>query len=226
MKITQDPVKELIQQERKEPLFTILLYDMDKEGIFSKVYKHRYRVIKEENGRVTAKDSKWYAVPADYFLQNGNNLGMELAAKDSIGKVSRTVGPPGYTNYIGNPKYGYWSDGAVNTNTPLDSSQLPQIEHLKIVEHRQGYHSVSNNPSTNFWHFYPAYTNIKSLLQLPSGKVLEKEHQDARSHYSRGLIYYGYITPSGRRRYGTYSNHYRINDYGKRWNRGGGGSGK
>lgn len=222
VEITKDPVKELIQQAQKEPLFTILLFDMDKEGIFSKVYKHRYRIIKEENGKVVAKDTKWYNVPVSYFQQNGNNLGMEVAAKDSSQKVSRVVGPPGYTNYIGNPKYGYWSDGQLITTSP---EQKPTAAFSTMVKDSVGYHS-SSNPATDFWHFYPAYSNVRTLLQLPAGKIYQKEHKEARSHYYRGFIYYGIITSSGRRRYGTYSNHYRLNNYGKKWSRGGGGYGK
>ncbi|WMX13926.1 MULTISPECIES: hypothetical protein [unclassified Aureispira] len=203
--ITEDPVRLLIEQESMEPMFTILLFDMDQEGVFSKTYKHRYRVIKEENGKVVGKDTKWYNVPSSYFQQNENNLGMEMAAKDSTGKIARTIGPPGYTNYIGNPRYGYWGDG---TSQP---------------------DSLSNNGAnvaTNFWYFYPKYTNIRELLQLPAGKIYQKDHKEARNYYNRGFIYYGIITSGGRRRYGTYSNHYRTNTYNKRWSRGGGGYGK
>ena len=48
VKVTQDPVSELIGVESMEPMFTVLLFDMDKEGVFSKVYKHRYRILKEK----------------------------------------------------------------------------------------------------------------------------------------------------------------------------------
>jgi hypothetical protein len=34
-------------------------------------------------------------------------MGMELASKKD-GKLTKTVAPPGYTNYVGNEKYGHW----------------------------------------------------------------------------------------------------------------------
>ncbi|MEM6831957.1 MAG: hypothetical protein AAF551_15710, partial [Bacteroidota bacterium] len=33
---------------------------------------------------------------------------MEIAARDSTGKLSKAVTPPGYSNYVGNPRYGSW----------------------------------------------------------------------------------------------------------------------
>lgn len=216
VKITQDPVSDLIKQEQKEPLFTILLFDMDKEGVFSRVYKHRYRIIKEQNGKVIAKDSKWYNVSSSFFQQNTNNLGMEVAAKDSTQKISRIIGPPGYTNYIGNSKYGYWGDGSA----PTSKNQV-----TGIIENGVSLHKASS-PQTNYWSFYPQYSNVRDLLQLPAGKIYQKDHTEARNHYHRGFTYYGIITSGGRRRYGTYGNHYRSNTYGKRWTRGGGGYGK
>lgn len=201
---------------------------MDQEGVFSKVYKHRYRIVKEENGKIIAKDTKWYNVPSSYFQQNANNLGMEVAAKDNNQKTSRIVGPPGYTNYIGNPTYGYWGDGKINSlllrREDINTSSL-DTNVTKIVADNMGFHSTTN-PSLNYWHFYLFYSNARELLQLPAGKIYQKDHTEARDHYHRGLIYYGIITPSGRRKYGTYSSHYRTNTYGKRWTRGGGGYGK
>lgn len=196
VKVTQDPVSELIGVESMEPMFTVLLFDMDKEGVFSKVYKHRYRILKEKEGKVVATDTKWYNVSSSYFQQNQNNLGMEMAAKDSTGKIARIVGPPGYTNYIGNSRYGAWNG----------------------VE--------GDTIKAGHWYFYSEHTYIRALLQLPAGKIFRKDHDEARSHYGRGFIYYGSITTGGRRRYGTYSSHYSTNTYNKTWSRGGGGYGK
>lgn len=194
--ITPDPVSELIGTESMEPTFTILLFDMDQKGVFSKEYKHRYRIVKEKGGKIVGVDTKWYNVSSSYFQQNQNNLGMEMAAKDSTGKIARTVGPPGYTNYIGNSQYGSWSGLNADVLIP------------------------------GYWYFKPKYTYIKKVLQLPTGKIYQKDHKEARNHYGRGFIYYGIITSGGRRRYGTYSNQYRTNTYNKTWSRGGGGYGK
>lgn len=230
VEITEDPVRKLIEQESLEPIFTLLLFDMDKEGIFSKTYKHRYRIIKEKDGKVTGVDTKWYNVPSSYFKQHENSLGMEMAAKDDKGKISRIVGPPGYTNYIGNPKYGYWGNGQINSSAtsladvPLDGVDTSVI---KIRRDKVGYHSIKEGyAKENFWHFYPEYANVRTLLDIPAGKIYKEDHKEARSYYNRGFIYYGIMTSGGRRKYGTYSNYYRTNTSRKRWTRGGGGYGK
>lgn len=210
--ITKDPVQELMEQESMEPQFTLLLFDMDQEGVFSKVYKHRYRIIKEKAGKVVGVDTKWYNVPSSYFQQNANNLGMEMAAKDSVGKISRTVGPPGYTNYIGNTKYGYWGAALRDSSTTSAPEKIDS--------------QITTKPETDFWFFHPQHLYIRDLLQLPAGKIYQKEYTEARRNYTRGFIYYGIITSGGLRRYGTNSNHYRTNTYNKTWSRGGGGSGK
>jgi hypothetical protein len=193
VEITEDPVSELIGVESMEPMFTLLLFDMKEEGVFSKTYKHRYRVLKEKEGKVVGLDSKWYNVSSSYFQQNQNNLGMEMAAKDSTGTLARTIGPPGYTNYIGNSRYGAWK----------------QVEGDSLAD--------------KFWQFSLENAYIKTLLQLPTGKIHQKNHTEARNHYSRGFIYYGIVTSGGRRRYGTYSSN---STYGNKWSRGGGGYGK
>ncbi len=53
-------------------------------------------------------------VSEDYFFRNENNMGMEIASKKD-GKVSKEVAPAGFSNYVGNEKYGQWkqrSDGS------------------------------------------------------------------------------------------------------------------
>lgn len=113
--IKTDPIGQLVKENDAAPQFTILLYDTEKTGVFSKEYKHKYRLIKKENGRVVAKDTKWFPIGSSYYNQHENNVGMEVAAKDTVGRVKRVVGPPGYTNYIGQAKYGYWTSGINDT---------------------------------------------------------------------------------------------------------------
>ncbi|MFK7798636.1 MAG: hypothetical protein AB8E82_14385 [Aureispira sp.] len=113
--IKTDPIGQLVKENGGTPQFTILLYDTEKTGVFSKEYKHKYRLIKKENGRVVAKDTKWFPIGSSYYNQHENNVGMEVAAKDTTGRVKRVVGPPGYTNYIGQAQYGYWTSGINDT---------------------------------------------------------------------------------------------------------------
>lgn len=220
VEVTKDPVQELIEQESTEPMFTILLFDMNQEGVFSKVYKHRYRIIKKKAGRVVGLDTKWYNVSSSYFQQNENNLGMEMVSKNVHGAVLRTVGPPGYTNFIGKAEYGYWlaKDSVVQYN--LDSLMIdsPDLE--------AAFGESGTSEYLDYWRFYSKYEYIRTLLQIPQGKIRQKDYKEARRNYNSGFIYYGIITTGGRRRYGTYSNHYRTNTYNKTWSRGGGGSGK
>lgn len=204
--VAADPILEILNANPDAPL-TVLLLDMNTEGVLFKDYKHRYRVITEEGGRPTAKDTKWYDVSSSYFWQNENNMGMEVAAR-KVGETSkRVVAPPGYTNYIGNSQYGYWTNG-----------EPQQVE---------GVHPRTS-PAIDFWTFLPQYITLRQLLDLPAGKIYEQEHKEYRRYYSSGYAYYGPIVTSGRRRYGTYnlgrSSRTRTSS---RWHsRGGGGFGK
>ena len=110
--LTADPIAKLIEQYDSKNHFTILLYDMESTGILRKAYQQRYRVLYDSSGQVGYKDSPWYKVSAAYYRQHENNIGVEVAAKSyDDQKVRRVVGPPGYTNYIGNPQYGFWYQG-------------------------------------------------------------------------------------------------------------------
>jgi hypothetical protein len=50
----------------------------------------------------------WQPVGEDFFNANLDNMGMEIAAKGTDGKVTKGVSPPGYGAYVGNEKYGQW----------------------------------------------------------------------------------------------------------------------
>lgn len=272
--INTDPIQELITQNQATPQFTILLYDMEKTGVFSKEYKHKYRLIKEENGRVVAKDTDWFPIGSAYYNQHESNVGMEVAAKDEAGTIKRVVGPPGYTNYIGNQEYGYWTEGINDTvivvGAGVDSlEQTPSITFYdygtktttKVYLENTSSWNASNKFPTDFvadtayqkentfskalnsrqnmtpeeqkivaglyyWKFYPHQEYIRTLLQLPAGKIKLEEHQKAREQYRRGYSYYGILLMGGNRRYGTYSTHTQSYGAGRKFSRGGGGFGK
>ena len=84
----------------------------------------------------------------------------------------------------------------------------------------------------DYWVFYPEYASLKTLLQLPSGKINHNNHQQARTYYGRGYAYYGILLATGNRRYGTYSTTASSYSRGRRYtrsstySRGGGGYGK
>ena len=70
-------------------------------------YKHKYRVIRELSGEPQEKITDWYTVSDVFFNKNVDNLGMELLSKKD-GVLHKNVAPAGYSNYIGNERYGQW----------------------------------------------------------------------------------------------------------------------
>ncbi|MBL3658463.1 hypothetical protein [Fulvivirga sediminis] len=102
----KSPVDELIKSLSDEQNFSIILYDMD-AGDSGDSYKHKYRVVVEKPDTVQARETEWYPVSAGFFKQHLNDMGMEIASKKD-GVVHKQAAPAGYTNYVGNQKYGHW----------------------------------------------------------------------------------------------------------------------
>lgn len=110
------PVDALILKMNKEKDFTIILHDMDVEGSWSKTYKHKYKIVTNEKVNDTTfkpkeKVTDWMLVDENFFDIHAGDLGMEIAAKTD-GKVSKQTAPPGYSNYVGNSRYGNWQTGS------------------------------------------------------------------------------------------------------------------
>jgi len=106
----KSPVDILIRDLSQKESFSIILYDMDVTGSFAKSYQHQYKVITIENDEPHEELTQWYQVSEPFFMQNENNMGMEIAAKSQDGKISKTASPPGYSSYVGNSQYGHWVD--------------------------------------------------------------------------------------------------------------------
>ncbi len=107
----KSPVDNLIKEMSTQPKYTILLHDMDVEGTFSKTYKHQYQIITEKDSTPSAETTDWYEVSENFFMLHQNNMGMEIASKAADGTVTKTVSPPGYSQYVGNSQYGQWKTG-------------------------------------------------------------------------------------------------------------------
>lgn len=108
----KSPVDDIIKELDQEKDFTVILYDMDSEGSWSPTYKHRYKIItnKQVNDSTAEPQSKlteWKEVDENFFDVHVNDMGMEIASK-SDGVVKKQTAPPGYSNYVGNDKYGQW----------------------------------------------------------------------------------------------------------------------
>lgn len=105
----KQPIDDLIKSMNADQNFTIILYDMDYNES-SDSYQHQYQVLKNHStiqDSIVTENTNWYTVSDDFFLKHQEDMGMEIASKKD-GVVKKTVSPAGYSNYIGNEKYGRW----------------------------------------------------------------------------------------------------------------------
>ena len=106
-KSIRNPLDILDQELINVPIYTIILFDMEIKGSIFKTYRHQYKVISEVDEQVSNEITEWFEVSKQFFRLNEKNMGMELASKKD-GGVSKSVSPAGYSNYIGNSRYGEW----------------------------------------------------------------------------------------------------------------------
>jgi len=102
----KSPVDILIRDLSNEKSFSIILFDMDYDES-ADTYKHQYTVMVDRDDSVYVQTSDWVDVSSTFFNANVDNMGMEIASKVD-GKVIKETAPAGYSNYIGNEKYGSW----------------------------------------------------------------------------------------------------------------------
>jgi hypothetical protein len=62
-----------------------------------------------------AYETEWTPVSEYFFEEHVNDLGMEIATKND-GKLTKQVAPPGYSQYVGNQKYGNWKQNSDGTS--------------------------------------------------------------------------------------------------------------
>lgn len=98
----ENPLDPLVKSLASIPTFSIILEDMNQEGVFSKQYFHKYRVVQEKNSYLT----NWLEVPESIFKKDEKLLGMALISKKE-GEIEKDPAPPGYA-YVGDEKYGRW----------------------------------------------------------------------------------------------------------------------
>lgn len=107
----QYPVDDLLKIAPEKLPMLVILYDMDvREGVCFNKYKVITNI--DDPYKIKRVVTPWKKVSKKDFLKNYQNLGMELASKhkDEKGKITtlKIPSPAGYSNYIGNPKYGQW----------------------------------------------------------------------------------------------------------------------
>ena len=107
----KSPLDVLIKSLSDEPDFTILLYDMNavEQSSGNTAYKHQYKVLVNRPDTVLTRETEWYEVSPAFFQEHIDDMGMEIASKKD-GVLHKQVAPAGYSNYVGNQKYGQWVD--------------------------------------------------------------------------------------------------------------------
>jgi hypothetical protein len=103
---TRDPVVEMQESLASAPDYTIVLEDMQDEGLVFTNYYHRYRVIQGERQVQT----DWVEVEEEVYRKYEPFLGMALVSKSEVDGVNSNPHPPGY-HHVGNSTYGYWGGG-------------------------------------------------------------------------------------------------------------------
>jgi len=112
----KSPLDEIVRDLPRDEVFSVILHDMDVRGSVFETYYHQYEIVKtDENGEIDDIVTDWNEVSEDEFNRYINDMGMEIAARDSTGKLSKNVAPPGYNNYVGNPRYGHWENRSGNS---------------------------------------------------------------------------------------------------------------
>lgn len=106
----KSPVDNLIKGLSEAPAYSIILHDMNAEGTIFNDYYHQYKIVKiPEEGEPEERITDWIEVPEETFQKHIDHMGMEIVSKGEDGKVNKTAAPPGYSNFVGNEKYGRWN---------------------------------------------------------------------------------------------------------------------
>lgn len=105
----KSPVDEIARDLSEVPAYSVILHDMNVEGTVFKDYFHKYEIVKvREEGPPEKQLTSWMEVPEEDFKKHIDHMGMEIVSKGPDGKVNKTASPPGYSNFVGNEKYGQW----------------------------------------------------------------------------------------------------------------------
>lgn len=104
---TEEGLDTVIKEYSETPTYTILLHDQSYEN---NKYKHEYQIlIPKADSTLESVLSAPYVVSDRFFNAHVNDMGMELANKKD-GKLTKAVSPAGYSQYVGNKKYGQWRE--------------------------------------------------------------------------------------------------------------------
>lgn len=115
LKVVDEPAQEIIRELSGRD-YSIVLNDMDiSENEENIIYKHKYVIIKPQEGRLDVDSTEWRNVSEPFFMKYENDLGMEIVSNHD-GNFSTTPKPVGFDWAVGNEKYGEWAVDSTSTN--------------------------------------------------------------------------------------------------------------
>ncbi len=124
----KEGLDELLESYADYPTYSVLLVDMlvDKNPIG---YYHKYEVVFEREDSIQTEITLWKAVSSQFFKAHTREMGLEIATKtDGIIEVQSV--PPGFSLFIGNPKYGAWLDDGYNRREWIFSDKYDYAKEL------------------------------------------------------------------------------------------------
>lgn len=157
------PLESIKRELVKYPEYSVLLEDMNVEGMLFKDYYHRYKVVFGQEtgvGDSLAYESyltDWFQVKKKEYEKYNNYLGMVIASKSRDGKIDDTPFPPGY-QYVGDPRYGQWRQ---------DSN------------------------GNSFWEFYGKFAFFSHMFGMFSRPIYRSGWDDYRDYRGRGQPFFG-----------------------------------
>jgi hypothetical protein len=144
----QNPVDLMIKSMKDQKTYTIILDDMD---VKKDNFYHKYSIVKESTtGEISSSSTELLLVDYAFFKANDANLGMQLASKDSTGKVSKNVIPAGYDNYVGNSKYGQWQ-GSGHDRSWVFFGQYMFMRSMFGLGYHPAYYHMHHNYYSNYY---------------------------------------------------------------------------
>ncbi len=166
----------LVRDMPSDRVFSILLNDMDVSGTFFHEYHHQYKIIEEKTpGKPEEYTTAWFEVDKNTFNQHVNDMGMELMSRGEDGKLVKSVGPPGYNNYVGNEKYGHWENrgghsfwafyGQYAFMSSMFHMMAYPVRRSYYNDYRRSYYGTGRSyygPSTNGRTYYGTNSNYTS----------------------------------------------------------------
>lgn len=234
--IPTDPVKEMKKKFVSKNAYTIILSDMD---LVDEQYRHKYKILElTKEGKVIVSSTEWENVTDDFFALHESNLGMEVLSKKENGKYNNLITPPGFTNLIGDMRFGYWTE----TFSTVDFDAFGSSVDVPVSTETD---STAQLSDPGHWEFHPQFTYLVPELGLTGLQINKSEYDQFYEKYLFNRPYYGDPEGKDSTRYGTYSRHWyylrpdfyqrkkQKNNFEKKFsnssdsfNRGGGGNGK